>query len=98
MPLALVVGIAAASWARWYIDLEGMSDDPAPQSLWIWVGLTGLAGAGVLLGWNSATGWRRGVAFVAVPMCVLCTVLALNQWVGYFPTLQTAWNQLTARS
>ena len=27
---------------------------------------------------------------------VLCAGLALNQWVGYFPTVQTAWNQLTA--
>ncbi len=96
MPLALVVGIAAAGWAHWYIDLEGMSDDPAPQSLWIWVGLTGLAVAVLVVGWNSAGGWRRGVAFVAVPLCVLCTGLALNQWVGYFPTVQTAWNQLTA--
>ena len=27
---------------------------------------------------------------------LLCAALALNLWVGYFPTVQTAWNQLTA--
>ena len=29
-------------------------------------------------------------------MCLLSVALALNLWVGYFPTVQTAWNQLTA--
>ncbi len=73
-----------------------MSDDPAPQALWIWVGLSGLALAVVLVGWNSARWWRRVASFVAVPLCVLSAGVALNQWVGYFPTVQTAWNQLTA--
>jgi S-formylglutathione hydrolase FrmB len=96
MPLAVLVGVAAASWAHWYVDMEGMTDDPAPRALWIWVGLTGLALAVLLIGWYGAGWWRRAVAFAAVPLCVLSTGLALNQWVGYFPTWQTAWNQLTA--
>ncbi len=96
MPVALLVGIAAAAWAHWYVDLEGMADDPAPRALWIWVGLSGLAVAVVLFGWSSARWWRRVAAFVAVPLCVLSAGVALNQWVGYFPTVQTAWNQLTA--
>ena len=40
--------------------------------------------------------WRRGVTLVALPLSLLCAALALNLWVGYFPTVQTAWNQLTA--
>ena len=32
----------------------------------------------------------------ALPLSLLCAALALNLWVGYFPTVQTAWNQLTA--
>jgi S-formylglutathione hydrolase FrmB len=36
------------------------------------------------------------VAATALPLCLLCSALALNLWVGYFPTMQTAWNQLTA--
>jgi S-formylglutathione hydrolase FrmB len=96
VPVALLVGIAAAAWAHWYVDLEGMSDDPAPRALWIWIGLAGLALAVAAVGWNSARWWRRVASFVAVPLCVLSAGVALNQWVGYFPTVQTAWNQLTA--
>ena len=33
---------------------------------------------------------------MALPLSLLCAALALNLWVGYFPTVQTAWNQLTA--
>ncbi len=31
-----------------------------------------------------------------MPLCLLSTGLVLNLWVGYFPTVQTALNQLTA--
>ncbi|HZQ31448.1 MAG TPA: alpha/beta hydrolase-fold protein [Mycobacterium sp.] len=96
LPLALLVGVGAAAWAHWYIDLEGMSDDPAPRSLWLWIGFTGLSVAVLVLGWRHTRWWRRAISFLAVPLCVLCSGLALNQWVGYFPTVQTAWNQLTA--
>jgi len=33
------------------------------------------------------------VSTIALPLCLLCSALALNLWVGYFPTVQTAWNQ-----
>ena len=36
------------------------------------------------------------MSVLAVPLCLLSAALALNLWVGYFPTVQTAWNQLTA--
>jgi S-formylglutathione hydrolase FrmB len=48
------------------------------------------------LGWRRGQWWRRSVAVSAVPLCLLCAALALNQWAGYFPTVQTAWSQLTA--
>ena len=31
-----------------------------------------------------------------LPLCLLSAALVLNVWVGYFPTVQSAWNQLTA--
>ena len=33
---------------------------------------------------------------MAVPLCLLSAGVALNLWVGYFPTVQAAWNELTA--
>jgi S-formylglutathione hydrolase FrmB len=98
LPWATLVGVALAVAAYWYIASEGMSDqtNPAPYSLWIWIGLSGVAAAVLIAGWRGARWWRRGVSTMALPVCVLCSALALNLWVGYFPTAQIAWNQLTA--
>ncbi|MDT5074643.1 MAG: hypothetical protein QOH82_3963 [Mycobacterium sp.] len=95
LPVSIVVGLAVAAWAHWYVDSQGMAGDPAPDSLWIWTGLTGFALCAAVLGWRGIK-WRRVATVAAVPLCLLGTGLALNTWVGYFPTVQIAWNQLTA--
>jgi S-formylglutathione hydrolase FrmB len=95
LPVSIVVGLAVAAWAHWYVDSQGMAGDPAPDSLWIWTGLTGFALSTAVLGWRGIK-WRRVATVAAVPLCLLGTGLALNTWVGYFPTVQVAWNQLTA--
>ena len=74
----------------------GLADDPAPHLLWWWIAGSGAAAAIVILGWRSARWWRRSASLLAVPLCLLSAGLTLNLWVGYFPTVQTAWNQLTA--
>ncbi len=96
LPWALIVGCALAASAYWYVASQGLADSPAPHSLWIWIGLTGFAAAVLVAGWRRAQWWRRGVSVAALPLTLLCAGLALNLWVGYFPTVQTAWNQLTA--
>ncbi|MFG1933854.1 alpha/beta hydrolase [Mycobacterium sp. NPDC048908] len=96
LPIAVVVGLILAACAHWYIDSEGLAGDPAPSSLWIWVGLTGLALTVALLGWRGTQWWRRGVSLMAVLMCLLSAGVSLNLWVGYFRTVQAAWNELTA--
>jgi len=96
LPVAALLGIGAAGGAHWYIASGGLADDPAPHQLWIWIALTGLAAGVLALGWRGARWWRRVVSVLAVPLCLLSAGLALNFWVGYFPTVQTAWNQLTA--
>jgi S-formylglutathione hydrolase FrmB len=96
LPAAALVGGAAAYLTHWYIVDRGLSDEPAPSGLWLWIALTGTAAAVLILGWRSAPPWRRGATLLAVPMCLLCAALAINLWVGYFPTVQTAWNQLTS--
>ena len=73
-----------------------LAGDPAPSSLWIWIGLSGLAVAVAVLGWRGSRWWRRGVSLLAIPLCLLGAGVALNLWVGYVRTVQDAWNQVTA--
>jgi S-formylglutathione hydrolase FrmB len=96
LPVVLVGGLMLAVWAHWYIDSLGVAGDPAPAVVWIWIAAAGAAAGVVVLGWRSARWWRRGASILAVPMCVLCAALAVNLWVGYCPTVRTAWSQLTA--
>ncbi|MEO6794988.1 MAG: alpha/beta hydrolase-fold protein [Mycobacterium sp.] len=96
LPLIGGLGVAAAACAYWFVAADGLSGDPAPATLWLWIALAGAAAAILVLGWRVAPWWRRGVSMLAVPLCLLSAGLALNGWVGYFPTVQSAWGQLTA--
>jgi S-formylglutathione hydrolase FrmB len=96
LPVATAIGVAVAAYARWYITADGLADDPAPPRLWWWIAFSGAAAAILVLGWRSALWWRRVASLLAVPLCLVSAALTLNLWVGYFPTVQTAWNQLTA--
>ena len=96
LPVIATVGVTLAVWAHWYLGTTGAAGDPAPWQLWLWVGLSGLVSGVLVLGWAGARWWRRAVSLVAVPLCVLSTAFALNGWVGYFPTVHSAWSQLTS--
>jgi S-formylglutathione hydrolase FrmB len=96
LPLAAVIGGAVAYGTHWYIVDQGLSEEPAPAALWLWIALGGLAAAVLLVGWRSARGWQRSAAVMSVPLCLLSATLMLNLWVGYFPTVQSAWSQLTS--
>jgi S-formylglutathione hydrolase FrmB len=96
LPLAAVIGGAAAYGTHWYIVDQGLSDEPAPAALWLWIALTGLAAAVLFLGWRGARGWQRSAALASIPLCLLSATVMLNLWVGYFPTVQSAWSQVTS--
>jgi S-formylglutathione hydrolase FrmB len=95
-PAALIVAVAVTVLAYRYIASLGLAGDPAPASLWLWIAMGGLAAAVLFVGWTGARWWRRGLSLLAVPLCALCAALALNLWVGYFPTVGAAWDQLTS--
>ena len=96
LPPAGLVGAAAAAAVHWVITSDGLAGEPAPRQLWVWIAMSGVAVSVLGLGWRGARWWRRGVSILAVPLCLLSTALAVNVWVGYFPTVQNAWNQLTS--
>lgn len=96
LPLAALAGGGTAYGVHWYIVDRGLSEEPAPWPLWLWIALTGMAAAVLLVGWRSARRWRRATTMAAIPLCLLSAALVLNLWVGYFPTVQSAWSQLTS--
>lgn len=98
VPWSALIGVVLAVAAYCYIASAGVADDsnPAPHTLWVWIALSGFAFGVLVSGWRGARWWRRTAATLAVPLCVLSAALVVNLWVGYFPTVQTAWNQLTA--
>lgn len=96
LPVAVFAGVALAVSTNWFIGAAGISGEPAPAAMWIWIGLSGSASAIVVLGWRGAGWGQRMVSVLAVPLCVFGAALALNGWVGYFPTVHAVWTQLTA--
>lgn len=96
LPLIGGLGLAAAAGAYRYVADDGLSGEPAPAALWGWIALAGAAVATLALGWRGTAWWRRGVSVLAVLLCLVSAGLTLNGWVGYFPTVQSAWGQLTS--
>jgi S-formylglutathione hydrolase FrmB len=96
LPVLAALGVAVVLLVRHYVSANGLASDPAPAALWIWTGVATTALALVALGWRGA-GWaRRALAAAAIPLTLLCVGVALNDWVGYFPTVPEAWGELTA--
>jgi S-formylglutathione hydrolase FrmB len=96
VPWAVFVGAMCAVIAYWYVSSQGLAGEPAPTTLWLWIALSGTALAVLFAGWRRTAWWRRGVSLAAVPICLVAVALSVNTWTGYFPTVQIAWNQLTA--
>ena len=96
LPTSALLGTVLAAGVHRYIGAAGLASDPAPAALWIWLALTGFAVTIVVAGWRGSCWKRRATSILAVPLALLCTALSANVWVGYVPTVDTAWNQFTA--
>ncbi|MDG3008941.1 hypothetical protein G4X40_02125 [Rhodococcus sp. D2-41] len=96
VPVSVVIGVLGALLARWYMDSQGLASDPAPAALWVWTGVAAAAVAVAALGWRGTRWWRRGLSVLAIPLSLASVLLVLNQWVGYYPTVQAAWGAVTA--
>lgn len=94
LPAAAAVGGIVFVVAHRYI--ADTATKAVPVALYVWIALAAMAAAVLLLGWRGARWWRRGLSILAVPLCLLCALAVLNQWVGYFETAQSAWNQFTS--
>ncbi|MEV0788747.1 alpha/beta hydrolase-fold protein [Kribbella sp. NPDC050459] len=87
---ALVTLVAAYPGAK----LVGLTD-PLPFVVWLWFGVA--VGALIVLGagWRSARWWRRGAAVVAAVLAGVVCANGINQFVGYYPTIDSAVNDWT---
>ncbi|WP_084514868.1 alpha/beta hydrolase [Nocardia acidivorans] len=96
---ACVTLAAGVTWVAWaYMNDEGLASDPAPVLLWVAVGMTALAVGLVLVGWQDGAWWQRVAAVLAVPLALVNALIVLDQWVGYYPTVRSAWAAATAES
>ncbi len=94
LPVAVMMGGVAFVVAHRYIDETATKT--VPVGLYVWIASAAMAAAVLLLGWRGARWWRRGLSILAVPLCLLCALVVLNQWVGYFETAQSAWSQFAS--
>jgi S-formylglutathione hydrolase FrmB len=96
IPVGAAFGVVAALGARAYLNSEGLASDPAPFPLWVWTATFAASMALAVFGFRGAHWWRRGLSVAAIPLTLVCTLLVLNAWVGYYPTAQRAWGDLTS--
>lgn len=95
LPTSVAVGVVAVGAVYWVIRYESLAEDPAPLALWLWIGLTGLAVVIAVAGWPDTRWQRRGAALVAIPLCVSCVALTVDEWTGYLPTVGSVLSRAT---
>lgn len=92
LPLSLLVGAVAAWAADAEVNAQGVAGEPAPRMLWVWLGLAAATLVAGVVRFRSGR-WRgRVVSIVAVPLLLVAALLVVDQWVGYYPTVQVAWS------
>jgi S-formylglutathione hydrolase FrmB len=97
LPLSVALGAVTTVLAYLMLQNAGIAGEPAPRQLWVWTTITGLGFGILIVGWSTSRWLRRNAAVFAVSFCLLSTGLVINGWIGYFPTVAVAWNQLTSR-
>ena len=95
VPVCAAFGVLAAAAAYLYVTSAGIIGDPAPVALWGWIALSGVSAAALVAGWPDSRTRRRLISVLAVPLSLLCAASTVNEWVGYVPTVDAAWSQLT---
>ncbi|WP_405133901.1 alpha/beta hydrolase-fold protein [Nocardia sp. NBC_01388] len=96
LPICLAVGVAVA-WGSWmYMNDEGLASDPAPMLLWVCIGMIAAALGAIMVGFRRGPWWQTVAAVLAVPFALVNALIVLDQWVGYYPTVQSAWAAVTA--
>ncbi|MGH3620312.1 MAG: alpha/beta hydrolase, partial [Sciscionella sp.] len=95
LPVAAGIATLTAAITALVVHNSGLTNDPIPTVVWVWVALVFFSLVVVVFGWRGARWWRRGAGLSSVALCVLCIAVVVNQWVGYLPDVYTAWANVT---
>lgn len=91
VPVAAVVATVVAVVAGIVADAALRQPEPLPDELWFWVGVLVFALVIALL---RGAVWQRGIAVVAVLLAAASAAGTLNAFVGYYPTVGVAYDDL----
>jgi S-formylglutathione hydrolase FrmB len=91
VPVAVVVAAGVAVAAGIVVDAALQQPEPLPGEVWVWVGLLVFALVTALM---RGAVWQRCVAVVAVLLSVASAAGTLNAFVGYYPTVGVAFDDL----
>ncbi|WP_459715540.1 alpha/beta hydrolase [Actinophytocola sp. KF-1] len=86
---ALAAGLAVA--AGMVADAALRQPEPLPDEVWFWVGMALFALMAALL---RGAAWQRGIAVVAALLAVAAAASTVNAFVGYYPTVGVAFDDL----
>ncbi|WP_235456903.1 alpha/beta hydrolase [Williamsia sp. Leaf354] len=97
VPVAAAVGAVVAVIVYVILDARGLSPDSAPTLFWVWTVVGSAVVILTIVGIRSGRWWQHVSMAFAIVLAVFCLALSVNQWSGYYPTLDRAVAGLTAQ-
>ena len=91
VPVAAVVAAGIAVLAGVVGDAALQQPEPLPAEVWVWTGVAVFALVAALL---RGAVWQRGVAVAGMLLAVASAASAVNAFVGYYPTVGVAFDDL----
>lgn len=96
LPSAVFLGILGTFLVNKYLHYSGNINDHVPIDVWIWSAIFGISLLVLILGWMDSHWTRKITSIVATVAALLSIGLALNYWLGYYPTINQAISDLTS--
>ncbi|WP_112238244.1 alpha/beta hydrolase [Kribbella monticola] len=90
VPIIAACTVLFGALAAWVVAPSVGMTDPLPVTVWIWLSAAFGALLVLAVGWSSARWHRRLTAVVAAVLAAVVGANGINQFVGYFPTVNDA--------
>jgi S-formylglutathione hydrolase FrmB len=94
VPVVAVAAVAVAVIVSIVVDNALQQPEPLPGEVWFWVGV--VVFSLVAMAWRGQS-WRRLIAAAAVVLAAASAASAVNEFVGYYPTVGAAFGELTGQ-